>query len=227
MGGAVGADGSYPGDRLGHVFHSHDRSAPRRGRLARPAGLARVRPVPADGLVGAAGAARNRHRHDHRRAGALARESDLPAQDAAARFRDRGDVAAVQESADRDRLPVALDRHRVLRPLDSVLLMELDTLLRSLEATGFATAIREHESLFPWLESLHVLAITLVVGSIAIVDLRLMGLASLERAAARLTSDVLPCTWAAFAGAVITGGLLFSSNAFNYAHNSYFLAEFV
>jgi len=105
--------------------------------------------------------------------------------------------------------------------------MEIDALLRALEATGVATAIRENESLFPWIESLHVLAITMVIGSIAIVDLRLIGLASLERAAARLTSDVLPCTWAAFAGAVITGSLLFSSNAFNYAHNSYFQAKFV
>src|SRR5260221_144585 len=77
------------------------------------------------------------------------------------------------------------------------------------------------------IESLHVLAITLVVGSIAIVDLRLIGLASLDRAAARLTSDVLPCTWAAFALAAITGSLLFSSNAFNYAHNAYFQAKFV
>ena len=91
--------------------------------------------------------------------------------------------------------------------------MEIDALLRALEATSVATVIRENESLFPWIESLHVLAITMVIGSIAIVDLRLIGLASLERAAARLTSDVLPCTWAAFAGAVITGSLLFSSNA--------------
>ena len=105
--------------------------------------------------------------------------------------------------------------------------MEIDALLRALEATSLATAIRENESLFPWIESLHVLAITLVVGSIAIVDLRLIGLASLDRAAARLTSDVLPCTWAAFALAVITGSLLFCSNAFNYAHNSYFQAKFI
>ena len=105
--------------------------------------------------------------------------------------------------------------------------MEIDALLQALEATSVATAIRENESLFPWIEALHVLAITTVIGSIAIVDLRLIGFASLERAAARLTSDVLPCTWAAFAGAVITGSLLFSSNAFNYAHNSCFQAKFV
>jgi len=103
--------------------------------------------------------------------------------------------------------------------------MEIDTLLRSLEATSIATAIRENESLFPWVESFHVLAITLVIGSIAIVDLRLMGIASRERAAGRVASEVLRCTWAAFALAAITGALLFSSNAFNYAHNSYFQAK--
>src|SRR6266699_6036891 len=81
--------------------------------------------------------------------------------------------------------------------------MEIDTPLRSLQATSIATAIRENESLFPWVESFHVLAITLVIGSIAIVDLRLMGLASRERAAGRVASEVLRCTWAAFALAVI------------------------
>ncbi len=105
--------------------------------------------------------------------------------------------------------------------------MELDVLLRSLEATSIATVIREDESLFPWVESLHVLAITLVIGSIAVVDLRLIGLASLDRAVTRLTADVLRCTWAAFVVAAITGALLFSSNAFNYAHNFYFQTKLI
>ena len=103
--------------------------------------------------------------------------------------------------------------------------MDLDALLKALEATAVATAIAEGESLFPWIESIHVLAITLVVGTIMIVDLRLIGFASLDRAVSRLTRDVLPCTWAAFAIAAITGGLLFSSNASTYAHNFYFQAK--
>ena len=105
--------------------------------------------------------------------------------------------------------------------------MEIDALLRALEATAVATAIRENDSLFPWVESFHVLAITLVIGTIAIVDLRLIGLASLDRAVARLTSEILPCTWGAFALAAITGALLFSSNAFTYAHNSQFQTKMV
>src|SRR5436190_653478 len=101
----------------------------------------------------------------------------------------------------------------------------LDPLLRALEATSIATAIRENESLFPWVEAVHVLAITLVIGSIAIVDLRLMGVASRDRAIARPTAEVLPCTWVAFALAAISGALLFCSNAFTYAHNAYFLTK--
>lgn len=105
--------------------------------------------------------------------------------------------------------------------------MDFDALLNWLHETGIATAIRENEFLFPSIESVHVLAITLVIGSIAIVDLRLIGLASLDRALNRLTADVLPLTWVAFAVAAISGFLLFSSNAFNYAHNFYFQRKMV
>jgi hypothetical protein len=80
-------------------------------------------------------------------------------------------------------------------------------------------AIRENDVLFPWIESVHVLAIVLVVGTISIVDMRLLGWASRDRAVTRLMRDVLPWTWSAFAIAVITGSLLFSSRAPDYAHN--------
>lgn len=105
--------------------------------------------------------------------------------------------------------------------------MELDAIFKWLHETPVAILIRENESLFPWIESFHVLAITLVIGSIAIVDLRLLGFASLDRAVTRLTREVLPCTWAAFAVAAITGAALFSSNAVNYAHNVPFQGKMV
>ena len=54
----------------------------------------------------------------------------------------------------------------------------MESFLQALQDTSIATAIREGESLFPWIECVHVLALTLVIGSIAIVDLRLLGLAS-------------------------------------------------
>src|SRR5471030_789873 len=100
--------------------------------------------------------------------------------------------------------------------------MGFNAIFQWLYATAAGEALRENESLFPWIDSIHLLAITLVVGSIAIVDLRLIGVASLDRTVTRLTKDVLPCTWMAFTIAALTGGLLFISNAVNYAHNFYF-----
>jgi hypothetical protein len=103
----------------------------------------------------------------------------------------------------------------------------LDSFLQSLQDTSIATAVREGETLFPWIECVHVLALTLVIGSIAIVDLRLIGLTSRDRTVVQTTASTLPVTWTAFVFAVITGGLLFSSNATTYAHNFFFQAKLV
>jgi hypothetical protein len=102
-----------------------------------------------------------------------------------------------------------------------------DPLLRWLQAMSFPTAIRENDNLFPWIESVHVLAIVIVVGSISIVDLRLLGVASRDRPVGRLMRDVLPWTWGVFALAALSGGLLFSSKAMDYAHNFYFQGKMV
>ena len=69
---------------------------------------------------------------------------------------------------------------------------------------------------------MHVLALTLVIGSIAVVDLRLIGLTSRDRSVLQTTASVLPLTWTAFFFAALSGGLLFASNATTYAHNFYF-----
>lgn len=89
-------------------------------------------------------------------------------------------------------------------------------LMQALYDSSIATAIRESGTLFPWIESIHVLMIVVVVGTIAIVDLRLMGVAAHRRGARQLIVDMLPFTWVAFVLAVISGGLLFLSNATGY-----------
>jgi hypothetical protein len=92
-------------------------------------------------------------------------------------------------------------------------------LLDWLEDTVPATAIRESDVLFPTVETIHVVALALVVGTIAHVDLRLLSLASRGRAVTALAREVLPWTWASFGVAVVSGGLLFSSNAIKYYAN--------
>ena len=105
--------------------------------------------------------------------------------------------------------------------------MEIDRALGWLQSTPIAIAIAENDLLFPWIESVHVLAIVLVVGTISIVDLRLLGIASLDISARRLMRDIIPYTWGAFAVAAITGSLMFSSDATHYGHNRLFQTKMV
>ncbi len=98
-------------------------------------------------------------------------------------------------------------------------------LISYLESSSLADNIRENELLFPVIESIHVLTICLVVGSILAVDLRLLGLASVSRPVSRVTAEILPLTWGAFVLAVASGGLLFISNATKYLGNGYFVAK--
>lgn len=91
-----------------------------------------------------------------------------------------------------------------------------------LEGTALATFIAGSWWAFPSIESLHVVAITLVVGSIAVADLRLLGLAWKSRPVTDVLHDVLPMTWIAFAVALTCGSLLFISQATKYIDNSAF-----
>src|SRR6266702_1804356 len=81
--------------------------------------------------------------------------------------------------------------------------------VHSLEHLPLALAIAESTWLFPFFETVHVLALTLVVGSVAMMDLRLLGIGSRDRSITELTRSVLPWTWAAFGIAATCGLLLF------------------
>jgi len=105
--------------------------------------------------------------------------------------------------------------------------MNLDAWLAKLQETEVATAIRESGSLFPWVEAFHVLAVTIVVGTIGMLDLRLLGWAFGDRSIERVMRDVMPSTWGGFAVSVLSGLLLFSSNAVTYAHNRFFQTKMV
>jgi hypothetical protein len=88
-----------------------------------------------------------------------------------------------------------------------------------LESTAVATAIRQSTWLFPTIETLHVLAIVIVVGSVTMLDLRLLNIANRDRSVSELHDEVLPWTWTCFGVAAIAGSLLFSSSATKYYHN--------
>ncbi len=106
-------------------------------------------------------------------------------------------------------------------------MLQLKELISILENSGLADNIRENDVLFPLVELVHVLAICLVVGSILAVDLRLLGVAWIQRSVSSVTRGVLPLTWGAFVVAVGSGGLMFISNATKYLGNGFFIAKMI
>ena len=65
--------------------------------------------------------------------------------------------------------------------------------------------------LFPAIESVHLLALALLGGSIFLVDFRLLGLGLKDRAVAELARDARPWMIGALAGMILTGIPLFLS----------------
>ena len=92
-------------------------------------------------------------------------------------------------------------------------------LMISLEHMPLPLAIASSAWLFPIIETLHVLAFSIVVGSIAMLDMRLLGLGFTGRSISDLMRSVLPWTLSAFAAAASCGLLLFSSKASTYYPN--------
>jgi hypothetical protein len=92
----------------------------------------------------------------------------------------------------------------------------LTQLMEWLQATSLAVFIHQTKWAFTTIEVIHLIAIAAVIGSIAVVDLRLLGLASTRRPFTELAREFLPYTWAAFVIAAITGSLLFISQATQY-----------
>ena len=82
-----------------------------------------------------------------------------------------------------------------------------------LEQTAVGTSIRESLWLFPIIETVHIFGIILLVGATSILDLRLMGLTFRDEPVSKLANQFLPWAWAGFLTQVITGLLLFSSEA--------------
>src|SRR5688572_32773831 len=91
--------------------------------------------------------------------------------------------------------------------------------IQAIESSAIGEWMRGNLLAMPWVNAAHVLCITLVFGTILVVDLRLLGLVDRQRAVTRVAHEMLPLTWSAFAGAVLTGALYFAANATTYWFN--------
>ena len=98
-------------------------------------------------------------------------------------------------------------------------------LLHWVEATPLALFVAQSAYGFSALDMFHIAAISMVFGMIAILDLRLIGIAFTEFSITDLSRQVLPWTWAAFAIAAVTGALMFTGQAVKYSNNFAFLVK--
>jgi len=97
--------------------------------------------------------------------------------------------------------------------------------LQWLQGTRLAVSISEYW--FPFIESLHVITMAIVAGTIFIVDTRLIGLTSTQLPFSYVSERLLPWTWGAFACSVVTGTLMFIGNATGYYGNTAFRVKMV
>ena len=93
----------------------------------------------------------------------------------------------------------------------------MEGLLAWMEGSPLARAILENSWVFPTLETLHFVGLILLIGSIYIVDLRVLGLAS--RVPIRAFMQFIPVSLLGFGINLVTGLLFLFSDPFRYYPN--------
>jgi hypothetical protein len=106
-------------------------------------------------------------------------------------------------------------------------LQAISALLKWLETTPFAEFVQQSPFGFPAMLTLHLVSVAIVVGMITVVDLRLLGLASMKSAVSDVCRQALPWTWGAFVVSALTGAVLFMAQPVKYFDNYAFRVKFL
>lgn len=91
--------------------------------------------------------------------------------------------------------------------------MHLLELCKWLQHTSVGTAVAESDWLFPFIETIHIWGIILLVGTTGVLDLRLLGFILTKQRVSELHGRLIRWTWTGFAVMFITGSLMFASEA--------------
>lgn len=91
----------------------------------------------------------------------------------------------------------------------------------------FATYVRESETLFPTIQTFHVIGLILMVGTIFLVDLRIVGAILKTRPAAEIAKTLLPYTWAGFAIVFASGAILLAAQVGRIYENEFLRAKLI
>ena len=96
--------------------------------------------------------------------------------------------------------------------------------LGALEGSGLGQAMRQWLWLYPSVETVHIVGIGLLFGSIAVLDLRLLGF-SRSIPVKKLAGHVLPWTLASFLLIVPSGLLMFTAHATEFIDSPVFILK--
>jgi len=82
-----------------------------------------------------------------------------------------------------------------------------------IDDSSISLALRNSRVAVPIVETIHLLAIALAVGTIMVIDLSILGVGMRRQAVPKITRELAPLTWIGFGVALLTGLLLFWSEA--------------
>jgi hypothetical protein len=100
--------------------------------------------------------------------------------------------------------------------------MDVPSIVQAIESSPLGDWMRTSVKAMPFVEATHVLAASVVFGTVFIVDLRLLGFPNTRRPFTRVADEMLKLTWGAFVVSVITGVLMFAANGMTYYGNTAF-----
>lgn len=105
--------------------------------------------------------------------------------------------------------------------------MSLRFVAEWLDSTAWSTALHESLYMYPLIETTHVLSLMFFVGTIAVVDLRMLGLVFNQVPISTITRRILPYTLFGFVVIVTTGLLLFYAIPIRTYHSIWFRVKVV
>jgi uncharacterized membrane protein len=96
-----------------------------------------------------------------------------------------------------------------------------------LQSLPWASGIKESSWQFPVIESVHSLALSVMLWPAAILDLRLLGVVMRRRAVSTVASQFLPWVWIGFTVMVLSGAMLFAAEAVKCYNSPFFRVKVV
>jgi hypothetical protein len=96
-----------------------------------------------------------------------------------------------------------------------------------LENTPWGVTVRDSAWMYPIIQWVHFVGLSLWLGTSLTVDLRLMGVGERRLTAAELSNDLFAWSWIGFCVALLGGFLLFSADATTYISNTGFRLKLV